>query len=440
LAHGNTGSLAVNRTLLRGGRVIDPSSDLDETADVLIDGDRIAALGHGIDSEGAVVVDAQGCWVTPGLIDLHTHLREPGQEYKETIATGGRSAVAGGFTAVACMANTHPVNDDSATTEYIIHRAETDSPARVYPIAAATKGLEGKVMTEMASLVEAGAVAFSDDGKTIMDGDVMRHVLEYSKLVGVPVITHAEDCTLVAGGVMNEGPMSTRLGLPGNPSIAEVALVARDLILAEFTGAHLHVAHVSTKGAVDLIRAARERGVNVTAEAAPHHLVLTDETLEDYDTHAKVAPPLRGDEDRRACRAGIADGTIDAIATDHAPHAQHEKELDFIKAPPGMIGFETAVAVVLDLVRTGEISPIEWVRRLSTNPARILARPGGTLALGSVADVTLIDPLREWVYDPAKGYSKSRNSPWAGQKMTGRPVATFVAGRLVYDVDRGVLT
>ena len=429
----------MSRTLLRGGRVIDPSSGRDESADVLIDDGRIAAVDQKIESEGAEIVEVAGLWVTPGLIDLHTHLREPGQEYKETIGSGGRSAVAGGFTAVACMANTHPVNDDSATTKFIIDRAKHDSPARVYPIAAATKGLQGEVMTEMASLVEAGAVAFSDDGNTIMDSGVMRHVLEYSKLVGVPVISHAEDRTLVAGGVMNEGAVSTRLGLPGNPSIAEIALVARDLILAEFTGAHLHVAHVSTKGAVDLIRDARERGVNVTAEVTPHHLVLTDEVVHGYETHAKVAPPLRADEDRRACRAGLVDGTIDAIATDHAPHAQHEKELDFSEAPPGMIGFETAVAVVLDLVRSGEITPIEWVRRLSTTPARILARPGGTLEVGSVADVTLIDPEREWVYDPVKGYSRSRNSPWAGHTLTGRPVATFVDGRLVYDVERGVL-
>jgi dihydroorotase len=295
-------------------------------------------------------------------------------------------------------------------------------------------------MTEMTALVEAGAVAFSDDGRTIMDGGVMRHVLEYSKLVSAPVITHAEDRTLVSDGVVNEGAVSTRLGLPGNPPIAEVVHVARDLILAEATGAHLHVAHVSTRGAVDLIRQARERGISVTAEATPHHLTLTDEATSGYDTNSKVAPPLRSAEDRDACCVGLADGTLDAIATDHAPHAQHEKELEFSEAPPGMIGFETAVAVVLELVRKGTISPLELVRRLSTNPARILRRPGGDLAEGSVADVTVIDPGAEWVYDPAKGYSKSRNSPWSGRKLEGRAVATFVNGRLVYHVDRGVLT
>jgi len=273
-----------------------------------------------------------------------------------------------------------------------------------------------------------------------MDSGVMHHVLEYSTLVGAPVITHAEDLTLVGNGVINAGAVATRLGLPGNPAIAEVIHVARDLILAEATGAHLHVAHVSTRGAVDLIRQAKERGVSVTAEVAPHHLTLTDEETSGYDTNTKVAPPLRSAEDRDACCAGLADGTLDAIATDHAPHAQHEKEFEFTLAPPGMIGFETAVAVVLELVRNETIAPLELVRRLSTNPARILRRPGGDLAEGSVADLTVIDPSAEWVYDPAKGYSKSRNSPWAGRKLQGRAVATFVEGHLVYHVDQGVLT
>ena len=430
----------MSRILVRGGRVLDPSTDRDEVMDVLLESGRIASLGRDLRVDDAQVVDAAGCWVMPGFIDLHSHLREPGQEYKEDIATGGRAAVAGGFTAVACMANTQPVNDDPATTDFIIDRARQDSPARVYPVAAATKGLEGQVMTEMAALVDAGAVAFSDDGRTIMDSGVMRHVLEYSRLVDAPVITHAEDRTLVAQGVMNEGAVSTRLGLPGNPSIAEDVLVARDLMLAEFTEAHLHVAHVSTRGAVDLIRRARDRGVHVTAEVAPHHLTLTDEAVTGYDTHAKVAPPLRSEADRDACRAGLVDGTLDAIATDHAPHAQHEKELDFVEAPPGMIGFETAAAVTLELVRSGELTPLEWVRRLSTNPARILGRPGGSLGEGRPADVTLLDPERIWVYDPAKGCSKSRNSPWAGKQLTGRIVATLVEGRRVYDVERGPLT
>jgi len=429
----------VSRLLIRRGRVLDPATETDAVADLLLVEGRVEALGRDLRAEDVSVVDASGCWVCPGFLDLHSHLREPGQEYKEDIGTGGRAAAAGGFTAVACMANTHPVNDDPAMTDFIIDRAEHDSPVRVYPVAAATKGLEGQVMTEMAALVAAGAVAFSDDGKTIMDSGVMRRVLEYSRLVEAAIITHAEDRTLVAGGVVNEGPVSTRLGLPGNPAIAEELLVARDLLLARHTGAHLHVAHVSTRGAIDHIRRARDAGVHVTAEVSPHHLTLTDEQALEFDTNAKVAPPLRSAEDRDACRAALCDGTIDAIATDHAPHALHEKELDFREAPPGMIGFETAVAVVLDLVRNREITPLEWVRRMSTNPARILRVSGGSLAHGAVADVTIVDPTRVWTYDPVKGYSKSVNSPWAGQTLEGRATHTIVGGEIVYDVERGIL-
>jgi dihydroorotase len=419
--------------------VLDPAAELDATLDVLIEDGRIAAIGSDIAPTGAERLDASGCWVAPGLVDLHVHLREPGQEYKEDIASGGRAAAAGGFSAVACMANTHPVNDDPSVTDFILDRARTDSPVRVYPVAAATQGLRGEVMTEMVALFGAGAVAFSDDGQTIMDAAVMRRVLEYSRLCGAPVIVHAEDRHLVGEGVMNEGPVSTRLGLPGNPSIAETACVARDLMLAELTGAHLHVGHVSTAGAVEAIRAARARGVHVTAEVTPHHLTLTDEACLGYDTNTKMAPPLRSAADVRACREGLADGTLDAVATDHAPHAVHEKEVDFAEAPNGILGLETAVPVVLELVRSGELTPLEWVRRCSTNPARILKRPGGRLAVGAPADIVIVDPERRWTYDPAKGFSKSRNSPWAGREMVGRAVVTLVGGRLVYHVDRGVV-
>jgi dihydroorotase len=429
----------VSRLLIKNGRVLDPASGLDAPGDVLVEAGAIAAVGAGLDARGAEILDAEGGWIAPGFVDLHCHLREPGQEYKEDIASGGRAAVAGGFTSVACMANTQPVNDDPSVTDYILDRARTDSPARVHPVAAATKGQKGEVMTEMVALVRAGAVAFSDDGKTIMDSGVMRRVLEYSKLVGRPVMTHAEDRTLVGEGVVNEGPVSTRLGLPGNPAVAEVVHVARDIMLAEVTGAHLHVAHVSTAGAVRLIREARERGVHVTAEVTPHHLTLSDEATLGYDTNTKMAPPLRSAADVRACRIAVADGTLDAIATDHAPHAVHEKEVEFTLAPPGILGFETALAVVLDLVRAGELTPLELVRRLSSEPARILRLPVGTLARGAPADLVVVDPERRWVYDPAKGWSKSRNSPWAGHALTGRAVATVVAGRLVYHVDRGVL-
>jgi dihydroorotase len=429
----------VSRIWIRGGRVLDPAISRDELADVLVEDGRISAVGADLAPAGAERIDASGCWVVPGLVDLHAHLREPGQEYKEDIASGGRAAAAGGFTAVACMANTNPVNDDPSVTDFILDRARTDSPVRVYPVAAATQGLRGQVMTEMAALAAAGAVGFSDDGHTIMDAGVMRRVLEYSRLVGAPVIVHAEDRTLVGEGVMNEGPVSTRLGLPGNPCVAEAACVARDLMLAELAGAHLHVGHVSTAAAVELIRAARARGVHVTAEVTPHHLTLTDEACLGYDTNTKMAPPLRSAADVRACREGLADGTLDAVATDHAPHAVHEKEVDFAEAPNGILGLETAVPVVLELVRSGELSPLEWVRRCSTNPARILKRPGGRLAVGAPADVSVIDPERRWTYDPAKGFSKSRNSPWAGRELTGRAVVTIVDGRLVFHVDKGVL-
>lgn len=427
----------MSRILIRGGRVIDPAAGIDALLDLLVDEGRIAALGSGLASDEAEVFDASGAWVMPGFVDIHVHLREPGFEYKEDIGSGGRSAVAGGFTSVACMANTNPVNDDPSVTDFMLDRAARSSPARVYPVAAATRGLEGKVMTEMAALVEAGAVAFSDDGRTIMDGAVMRRVLEYSTLVGVPVMVHCEDCHLVGAGVVNEGPVSTRLGLPGNPAIAEDVHVMRDIQLAGLTGAHLHIAHVSTAGAVEAVRQAKRRGIHVTAEVTPHHLTLTDEEALGFDTNAKVAPPLRSAADVAACRAGLVDGTLDAIATDHAPHAQHEKDQEFTLAPPGMLGFETAAPVVLDLVRSGELTPLELVRRLSTNPARIIQRPGGSLAVGEVADVALLDPELRWTYDPAKGYSKSRNSPWSGRAMQGRVTATLVGGRFVYRLDRG---
>lgn len=429
----------MSRILIRGGRVLDPATGRDEFADVLIEDGKVAGIGAGLGAPGAAVIDAAGCWVAPGFVDLHAHLREPGQEYKEDIASGGRSAVAGGFTTVCCMANTHPVNDDPAVTDYILDRARQDSPARVLPIAAATRGLEGKVMTEMGALQKAGAVAFSDDGRTLMDGAVMRRVLEYARMIGAPVSVHAEDRHLVGQGVVNEGPVATRLGLPGSPAVAETVLVARDLLLAELTGAHLHIAHVSTAGAVELIRSARERGVHVTAEVTPHHLTLTDEATLGYDTNTKMAPPLRSAADVAACRQGLVEGVIDAIATDHAPHAPHEKDVEFTAAPPGVLGFETAFPVVMDLVRAGEIEPIELVRRLSTTPARIVRQRLGTLAAGAGADVVVLDPEREWVYEPMKGWSKSHNSPWAGRPMRGRAIATIVGGRLVYDVERGVL-
>jgi len=433
----------MSRLLIRNGRVIDPASDTDAPVgqvECLIEDGRVVEIGAALEREGAEELDAEGAWVVPGLIDIHAHLREPGEEYKEDLSTGGTAAVAGGFTQVACMANTSPVNDDPSVTKYILDRAEKESPAKILPIAAATRGLRGEVMTEMVALRDAGAVAFSDDGATIMDASVMRQVLDYSRMTELPVIVHAEDRHLRAGGVVNEGPVSTRLGLPGNPAAAEEVMIARDIRLAELTGAHLHIAHVSTAGSVDLIRRARDQGLRVTAEVTPHHLTLTDEATMSYDTNTCVAPPLRSAEDIEALRNALAEGVIDVIATDHAPHAGYEKEVEFTEAPPGMLGLETAVAVTLDLVRDGLLSPLEFIRRLSTNAAKLLSVEGGSLAVGSPGDVTLIDPEREWTYDPAEGFSKSRNSPWAGKRLTGRVVATVVDGRLVYHHERGVLT
>ncbi len=428
------------RVWLRGGRVLDPASGRDGRADVLIEDGCIVAVEDALAGvSDAEVVDAAGLWVAPGFVDLHAHLREPGQEYKEDIASGGRAAAAGGFTAVCCMANTNPVNDDPSVTDYILDRARKDSPVRVLPVAAATKGLAGEVMTEMSALVAAGAVAFSDDGKTIMDSGMQRRVLQYSRLVEKPVMVHAEDRTLVRDGVVNEGAVSTRLGLPGNPAVAEIVHVARDLLLAELTGAHLHVAHVSTAGAVAHLREARARGIHVTAEVAPHHLTLTDEATLGYDPNTKMAPPLRGKDDVLACILGLADGTIDAIATDHAPHAVHEKEVEFTAAPPGVLGFETAFAVVLELVRQGALTPLQLIASLAWHPARVLGLALGRLERGATADVVLLDPTWRWVYDPAQGFSKSRNSPWAGRELEGRVLATWASGRLVYQQSRGVL-
>ncbi|MBK7947229.1 MAG: dihydroorotase [Deltaproteobacteria bacterium] len=428
----------MTRILVRGGRLLDPSQERDGAFDVLFEAGRVVAVGEKLSAEGAEVFEANGAWVAPGFVDLHAHLRAPGQEYKEDLSSGGAAAVAGGFTQVACMANTSPTNDDPSVTKYILDRAEKESAAKIRPIAAATRGLEGQVMTEMIALREAGAVAFSDDGATIMDAGVMRRVLEYSTLVGVPVIVHAEDCHLRGHGVVHEGAVATKLGLPGNPAMAEEIMVARDVQLAGWTGAHLHVAHVSTAGAVETIRRAREAGVKVTAEVTPHHLTLTDAATLGFDTSTRVAPPLRSREHVEALRRGLVEGVIDAIATDHAPHATYEKEVEFTEAPPGMIGLETALAVCLELVREGVLSPLELVRRLSTNPARIFGLEGGSLAVGSPADLVVIDPDRAWTYDPGRGYSKSRNSPWADRAMTGRVLATFVDGRLVYNLQRGV--
>src|SRR5882724_3851688 len=419
--------------LLRSGRVIDPANNLDVVQDVLITDGKIERLGRNLAAPAdAEVVEAKGKIVCPGFIDMHVHLREPGQEYKETVATGTRAAAAGGFTAVCCMANTSPVNDNGAVTDYILAKAKVEGLVRVYPIGAVTRNLHGEELAELAELAEAGCVAFSDDGRCVMNAGLYRRAMEYTLPFGAPLISHAEDATLSRGASINEGVVSTELGLPGQPAAAEDVMVARDILLAELTGAHVHIAHASTAGTVRLVRDAKARGIRVTAEVTPHHLVLTEDAVRTWDANTKMAPPLRTKRDVEALIEGLADGTIDCIATDHAPHALSEKEGEFDRAAFGIVGLETAVAVALDrLVRPGLLPLATLVSRLSRDPARLLNLPGGSLAPGAPADVTILDPDRELTVDPARFRSKSRNTPFAGWTLTGGPWMTIVGGKVV---------
>jgi dihydroorotase len=371
--------------------------------------------------------------VAPGFIDMHVHLREPGFEYKETVLTGTQSAVAGGFTTVACMANTNPVNDNSSVTRYIIEKAQAANLARVLPIGALSKGLKGESLADIGDMAAAGAVAISDDGRPVMDSNLMRRALEYCSMFNLLISVHEEDLHLAAGGMMNEGPTALRLGLKGIPNAAEDVMVARDIILARLTGGRLHIAHASTRGAVALVRQAKAEGLSVTAEAAPHHFMLTEEAVTGYNTNAKMAPPLRQLEDVEAIREGLRDGTIDAIATDHAPHHQDEKEVEFDQAANGIVGLETALPLTLRLVRDGVLSLVDAVRKLTVNPARILGLPYGTLSVGSPADLVIFDPAHAWNVLPERLRSKSKNTPFSGWEVTGKVMVTIVAGRVVYD-------
>jgi dihydroorotase len=420
--------------LIRGGRVIDPARHFDEVADVLLLESRVEAIGRNLGTPpGAMVVDASGQVVAPGLIDLHVHLREPGQEDLETVATGALAAAAGGFSAVCAMPNTDPVCDNQGVVGFMKAQAQRAGKARVYPIGAISLGQKGQQLAEFGELVGAGAVAVSDDGKPVVSSHLMRTALEYAKTFGIPVADHCEEPTLSAGGAMHEGIVSTRLGLKGIPAAAEEIMVARDLLLAELTGGHIHLCHMSTRGSVDLIRRAKDRGVRVTAEACPHHFSLTHEACEGYDTNAKMNPPLREPEDREAIRQGLRDGTIDVIATDHAPHHYDAKEREFDDAPNGIIGLETALGLAItELVKTGLLSLPELVERMSSAPARIFGLPGGTLAPGSPADVTVFDPDAEWTVRPQEFCSRSRNTPFGGRRLTGRANVTIVRGQVVY--------
>jgi len=429
-------SNAKDVVVIQGGRVIDPASGVDGIRTVILRDGKVAAVAERVDvPAGAHVVDARGRWVTPGFIDLHVHLREPGQEYKESVATGTRAAVAGGFTAVCAMPNTVPANDNTSVTELMLARAAAAGLAHVYPVGAVTKGRKGEELAEYGELKAAGCVALSDDGSPVMSSALMRRALEYSRAFGLPLAVHEEDLHLVGKGVMNEGPTATRLGLKGVPAQAEDVMVLRDLSLLELTGGRLHLCHVSTAGSVRALREARRRGLPVTAEVTPHHLALTDEDVarSDYDPDFKMNPPLRTPEDVKALREGLADGTIDAIATDHAPHSPEEKKLEFDAALNGVLGLETAFPVCLDLVRQGVLSERRLVEALTIGAARCFGLPGGTLAVGSPADVAVLDPTRSWVVDPMRGFSKSRNTPWKGRTLTGRCTHAFVGGRLVHE-------
>ena len=425
----------MSRLLLRGGRLVDPAAGRDGRFDVLLEDGLVAEVADKIEARDARVFDVSRLCVFPGFIDLHTHLREPGREYAETISTGLAAAAAGGFTAVCAMPNTSPVNDTREVCEFIRLRGAAAGGARLHPIAAISKGQKGQEMTAFGELAAAGAVAFSDDGQWLADGSLLRHAFEHARLFGRPIVQHCEDRTLSEGAPMHEGAVSTRLGMSGQPAIAEAAAVARDLLVAEWTGGRLHVAHLSTARALELVRRAKADGIAVTCEVTPHHMVLSDEEVATsaFSTRTKMNPPLREASDLTAIVAGLEDGTIDAIATDHAPHHADEKAVDFDSAPFGIVGLETAVSVVHDrFVARGRLPLDRFVSLFSAGPARVFGLPGGTLAPGAPADVTLFDPDARWKVDPHKFVSKGRSTPFAGWELAGAPAATIVGGSVVW--------
>lgn len=432
------GSRHAGTLFIKNGRVVDPSTDRDQVADILVEDGKIVRISPEMKAADfglrtADIIDASGKVVVPGLVDMHVHLREPGREDEETIETGSRAALKGGFTSVCCMANTDPPVDSRGLVRFVLEKAEEADLARVYPIGAVTKELKGEELAEIGDLVSGGCVAISDDGYPIRNGEIMRRGLEYTRMFGIPLISHSEDPDLSSEGQMNEGHVSALLGLKGVPRTAEETAVARDIALAEFTGGRLHIAHVSTKGSVKLIREAKDRGVEVTCECTPHHFSLTDEAVRTFDTNTKVNPPLRTEEDVDAIKAGLSDGTIDVIATDHAPHAFFEKEVEFAAAPFGMVGLETGLGLVItELVETGILSLPEAIAKLSANPARIVGLEGGSLKEGLSADILIIDPEREWTVNPREFASKSKNTPFGGWTLKGSVFATIVGGRVLY--------
>jgi dihydroorotase len=427
------------KLLLTGARVIDPAQKIDAAMDVLLENGKVAKIGTGLlaaakikDTGKTKIIDLPGMIISPGLIDMHTHLREPGQEYKETVASGAEAAVAGGFTSIACMPNTDPVNDNRSITEFVKRKAIEANLANVYPIGAVSKKSAGEQLTEFWDLKEAGIVALSDDGKPVMDAALMRRAMEYGHSLSLPIISHCEDTNLSAGGLMNESYYSTILGLRGIPVAAEEVMVSRDILIAEFTRTGIHIAHVSTEGSVRLIREAKKRGLKITAETAPHYFTLTDESLQTYDTSLKVNPPLRSTDDIKAIKDGLADGTLDAIASDHAPHARTDKELEFEYAANGISGLETSLALSLRLVSEGVLTWPELIAKMSINPAQILRLSKGTIAVGADADITIIDPGLKWTVDVKNFFSKGKNSPFHGWEMRGRAILTIVGGEIKY--------
>lgn len=427
--------------IIAGGKVIDPASGLEETADIYILSGKILKIeskrlisGKKLKSSFGEVIDARGKFVVPGLIDMHVHLREPGREDEETILSGSQAAVSGGFTSICCMPNTHPPLDNQEQIKFVLEKAR-EAACHVYPVGAITKKQEGKELAEIGDMVQAGAIAVSDDGLPVMNSEIMRRAMEYTKMFDILVIEHCEDLSLSANGVMNESFVSTSLGLPGIPSISEEIMVYRDIRLAEYTGAKVHIAHVSTAGSVELIREAKKKNIQVTCEVTPHHFTLTDDCVKTFDTNYKMKPPLRTRADVDALKEGLKDGTIDCIATDHAPHSSEEKETEFDQAPFGIVGLETALGLVVsELIEKGVLSWTQAIAKMTVNPAKILGLDTARIKGGYPADLTIIDPKASWTVDVSKFRSKSRNSPFGGRKMKGRVVCTIVGGQVVYRV------
>ncbi len=419
---------------IRNARVIDPAAKRDAVGDLFVADGRIVPSLSAVAKKRAKKIDARGLVACPGLVDIHVHFREPGQAHKETIGTGSRAAAAGGFTTVVMMPNTSPVADNSGTIQLMKDVISRDAVIRVYPTGCITVGMKGQALAPIGSLKRAGVVAITDDGDCVQSNDLMRRAVEYAKMFDLPVMDHCQDHSMTQGAVMNEGVMSTRLGLRGWPNAAEDLIVARNVILSEYTGAHIHLQHISSKFSVDVIRRAKQRGARISAEATPHHIALTDDALATYDTNFKMNPPLRTEVDRRALIAGLRDGTLDIIATDHAPHTDYEKDKEFDYAPNGILGLETALAVTLDvLVRQNKFKLPYVIDLMTRRPADLMKLAGGTLAAGVAADICVFDPEEKWLYDAKKGFSKSINSPWSGQELTGRVKTTIVGGRVVFD-------